>query len=314
MAFKRSLTKLKNKLAFTLLEVLISVAILSLVAIAVYQITTQSVKLADETEKINEFRNSIRVVMKFMSQDVRMAFIPLSEASLYRTKIKPVSPDAPAPQPQPQNTGSSQDGLALQDVAPEPGTPASIFSPFRATEQDLEARESRFYTNRITQLGSQIPRFQGDKLEFSFITSGFERISEGERTSVFSKIHYKFDSKENQLLRIEDTDVFNPEDNDKSESRSEWPVLEHLTDFQISYYDWANEKWADKWDSQEAVTLDRYPAIVEVKFSTSPDDPKGDNQSKENVSYDFLYRFPIEMTQIIQSLQKEEMAELRKLR
>jgi prepilin-type N-terminal cleavage/methylation domain-containing protein len=307
---------LKTKAAFSLLEVLISVAILSLVAISVYQITSQSVQLADETEEINEFRNSVRVVMKFMSQEIRMAFIPLSEARLYRKKIKPAA-EGETPPAQPdftEQTPFEEDGQALKDIAPEPGTPVSIFSPFRVNQED-PPRESRFYTDRTTQMGSRIPRFQGNKNEFSFITSGFERTSECERTSVFSKIHYKFDSRKRELIRIEDTDVFNTEDVDKSETISEWPVLENLTDFQVAYFDWATEKWESKWDSQELVTLDRYPVIVEIKFSRSLKSKEAEEESgNENVSYDFLYRFPIELSQIVHSLQKEEMAELRNLR
>jgi prepilin-type N-terminal cleavage/methylation domain-containing protein len=287
--------------AFSLLEILVSIAIFALLAFATYEITNQSVEVSTTRSRSAYVMNQYRNLMNLIAQDIRSAFLPLNEANLYSDS----------------DTWKNIDLRAMDRAGffYSSGTPPSLFydpSLIEGSEENNNReplRESEFYTGRKTALGSVIPRFQGDGQVLSFIGSNHRRMQRGERVSHFSKIFYFYDPSNQSFNRIEDTDAFRLEGS--SEDVKDWPILENVTALQIRYYDWVQERWYNTWDSNSAQTKDRYPLMVEIQFEVldTREVEGGDNPDEEEV-IPFRMVAPITVTQMMMPIQKEVLVTL----
>src|SRR3954471_16711499 len=66
----------RNTSGFTLLEVLISIFLLVVISLAIYNATTESYRLRDSLANEGDFYNGIRLSMSVLERDIALVYSP----------------------------------------------------------------------------------------------------------------------------------------------------------------------------------------------------------------------------------------------
>src|SRR5687768_12421427 len=70
---------------FTIIELLISIALLVIISFSIYQATTETYKLRDVLQDEGEFYNGVRMAMTIMNRDVVLLYSPLNVVPDHQT-------------------------------------------------------------------------------------------------------------------------------------------------------------------------------------------------------------------------------------
>lgn len=240
----------QNNRGFTLIEVLISVLILSFISLGIYQATTEAYHLRDVLSTEGEFYNGIRLAMDILGRDVSAIYSPtLSKA-----------PDA-------QPSGRPPDAPNLPD--PE----------FAAVLQTDAGRTTQFWLPASEKTGLRPSHFIGAETKLSFVSLSHVRIYRDAPESVFAKVSYEivrdeenrdFPDAQNtmKLVRTVSTNAFDDDDRRDRQHQHKHTLLHGIKKLRFRY--WSKEKeekgrgWQTSWDNDKEDMKEKFPDIIEV--------------------------------------------------
>jgi prepilin-type N-terminal cleavage/methylation domain-containing protein len=267
------LSTCKNKAGFTLLEVLISIVILTFISLGIYQSTSETFKLREILSNEGDFYNSIRLSMNIMQRDISLIYSPVL--------MLPTASPTPSGQPQ----GAPVGGGAQPRTAPS--------LSFLQSDPDL-AQESDFWEAAVDKSGIRPSRFIGTDKKISFIANSHYRMYKDLPESEFAKITYElvedeFDKDSMMLIKTESTDVFQMEER-KDLSRRTYALLHGIKKLKFRYYNKNEENgtWDTKWDTDSNDNRNIFPDIVEINFEVT-----GPSKLFFNGIYDFRPEIPL---------------------
>jgi prepilin-type N-terminal cleavage/methylation domain-containing protein len=269
--------RINTAAGFTLIEVLISIVILTFISLGIYQSTTETFHLREILSNEGDFYNSIRLSMNIMQRDISMMY----------------SPTLMIPNPAPSPSASQ-----LPQVAGRPPTQVTQPNPqaslaFLQTDPDL-AVESDFWVAAVDKTGIRPSRFIGSEKKISFIGASHYRMYKDIAESEFSKITYElvedeFDKDSLMLIKTESTDVFQMEER-KDISKRVYALLHGIKKLKFRFYrkDKNLGEWQPSWDSDTDEVRNMFPDIVEINFEVT-----GPSKLFFNGIYDFRPETPL---------------------
>jgi prepilin-type N-terminal cleavage/methylation domain-containing protein len=254
----------KNKMrsnttaGFTLIEVLISIVILTFISLGIYQSTTETFHLREILSNEGDFYNSIRLSMNIMQRDISMIYSPTLML--------------PNPSPSPSVSGAAAVAARPAFGGAQPNPQASL--AFLQNDPDL-AVESDFWVAAVDKTGIRPSRFIGTDKKISFIGLSHYRMYKDLPESEFSKITYElvedeFDKESLMLIKTESTDVFQMEDR-KDLTKRTYALLHGIKKLKFRFYrkDKNLGEWQPSWDSDTDEVRNIFPDIVEVNFEVT---------------------------------------------
>jgi prepilin-type N-terminal cleavage/methylation domain-containing protein len=255
----RSSTRENPESGFTLLEILIVMAILVFISLGIYQATTQTFKLRESLQTEGEFYNSIRTSMRVIDRDVAQMYSPLMMIQNGPTPAPSVAPVANAPIA--NNSATGQTALSSNAAA------------------ELQ-QGGLYWSPAIDNTGLRPSHFVGTDKKFSFISSSHVRMYKDRPESEFAKITYEVkrdDQKSTEtdpdlsklsdlsvLTKTENVDAFEIDDFKDEKEGVVYPLLRGITKVKIDYYNKRAEQWETSWDSEKVNNT--YPDIIRMEI------------------------------------------------
>lgn len=250
---------------FTLLEVLISIALLVVITIAIFQATTTTFRIRDALIHEGDFYNGVRLAMSVMERDINLIYTPLIMMPTPNPSVTPGPTEA-------------------QDLA-------NIMS------QDL-GRQSKYWAPAFDRTGVRPSRLQGTGDKLSFVTASHVRVYKGTAENEFLKVSYElepdrvsvFDAKDTvsgarMLTRSSSTNAF-LDDDDRDQSRKKHNILFGVLRLSFRYFSKPKDKWENAWDSDSSDYKNQYPDLIEVTFEAA---------GPARMRYDGIYTFKSEI-------------------
>ncbi len=226
---------------FTLLEVLIALAVLVFISLAIYQATIETYKLRDTLLAEGEFYNTITISTAVIQHDISLIYSPYS--------ADPALKNDPRGQPQ-----LSQDLIGQTD--------------------DL-GRTFSHWAAAVNKTGMRPSHFIGSTDKLSFISLSHVRIYKDSQESEFARISYetKRDDKNTDnpgslvLTKTESSNAFYTLDVKDTFSHT-YPLLPGIKTIAFTYYKREGNTWktSRSWDSDKEETKNIYPDLIEMKI------------------------------------------------
>ena len=232
---------------FTLLEVLIALAILIFICFAIFQATAETYKLRDNLTAEGDLNNGVVLAMAVVQRDLNLIYSP-----------KIAMPDK---KPDPTQT---------------PGLPALPGPPQDERIDEFAQQTYTFWSAAIPRSGGLRPsRLIGTEKKLSFIALSHVRIYKEAPESEFAKITYELrrDEKNTEnpgtfvLVKIESPNAFANDDRRDTLAVS-YEVLHSIKRFSFSYHLKEGETWKvlNTWDTDHEDTKNLFPDIIEIKL------------------------------------------------
>jgi len=231
---------------FTIIELMIAMIILSFIALAVYQNTSQSFVLRDKLERDGDFYNSIRVALDLFARDVAHIYTPQAAAL-------------------PGDIGKAS-------APPDPNKPPAQ-SPDPAAAQNynftLNMTTLPLWGEPVNPSGVRPSRFNGEATRVSFLTNSHMRLFRDTPESDFAGISYALEEDKlseqpgaKALVKREGTEIFSEREDPEAEVR--YTLLTNVRNLKFQYLDGEKDTWSDKWDTTGMDHKDVFPSIVEI--------------------------------------------------
>jgi prepilin-type N-terminal cleavage/methylation domain-containing protein len=254
-SFRNSLSALKHREGFTLLEVLIAMALLVVISFAIYQATTETFRLRDVIMNEGEFYNGIRLAMGIVDRDVQLLYSPVV--------LLP-----PKEQPNPSDRNAA---LAAQQ--------SEVLQQEEFEREGLD-RPSDFWEGAVDSTGLRPSRFVGTDRKMTFVSASNIRVYKEARASDFAKITYEIKPDRNDrengtqvLLKTENVDAFSDDDRPNSDKEKAmvrtYPLLYGIKKLRFRYYWKDKDRWVYSWDSDSSDTKNLYPDIIEIQVEVT---------------------------------------------
>jgi len=224
----------KDGAGFTVLEVLVSIALLSIISLGIYQATVETYRLRDILLHEGDFFNGIRLAMNILDRDVGLIYSPV----LMKPEANEKSPSEPA---------DSQDIEAI-----------------------LEDDNNPFWAAAIDKTGIRPSKFIGSDTKLSFISLSHIRVYKDAPESEFAKVTYELQPDQNPiepgtvvLVRTSSPNAFLSDDR-KDTLKHTYPLLKGITQLKYRYYRKDKDRWENSWDSTRSEYKNRFPDYIEV--------------------------------------------------
>ena len=223
---------------FTLIEVLISLFLLILISLAIFQATTQTYRIRETLVNEGDFHNGVRLSMGILERDISQLFSPIT---LLPPKTGPAAPVNPA----------DAEALATGDLS----------------------RTTQFWTGAIDKSGLRPSRFVGSDNKLSFVTNSHIRVYKDAPESEFEKVVYEMRPEKSEiqspegkvLTKIADTNVFDDESRKDTWTHT-YPLLHGVKKLKFRYYRKDKKSWETSWDSDKDDLKNKYPDMIEVSI------------------------------------------------
>lgn len=258
----KSFCKISSKSSeagFTLLEVLISLAILIFICFAIFQATTETYKLRDNLTVEGDLNNSMILAMSVVQRDINLIYSP----KIAMPNKKPAGPPNSGQNNYQQN--NYQGGI--------PGNGGGAI-PGEEITDDL-TQTLPFWSAAIQASGLRPSRLVGKENKLTFIALSHVRIYKEAPESEFARITYelKSDSKNMDnpgtyiLMKTESPNAFANEDRQDTTAIT-YEVLHGIKSFTFSYHQKDGEGWKtlNSWDTDREDTKNIFPDIIEIKL------------------------------------------------
>ena len=240
---------------FTLIEVLISITLLIIISLSIYQATTQTYRYRDTLIREGDFYNGIRLSMGIMERDIALLFSP-----------KLMNPNySPAPSPSPDGN------------SPYGGPPPAVQDPVLTELLSSELGQvTDYWLGATDKTGIRDSRFVGTENTIRFISASHQRIYRNYPESDFAKIMYEIrdDTDEDAidgtkvLYKIEDPNVFDDVEK-KGDTSKQYALLPGIKSLKFRYYRKDKKTWERLWDSSKADLLGLFPDLIEVQIEVT---------------------------------------------
>jgi prepilin-type N-terminal cleavage/methylation domain-containing protein len=258
-----------NRAGFTLMEILIVIAILAFISLGIYQATVQTFTIRDSIQREGEFYNGIHLVMGIVERDIAQMYTPLIMIQ-----------NGPAPAPSGTPAGAAR-------PSPTPSNQPQISSGASA---DLE-HDGTYWAAALDNSGLRPSRFQGSDKSISFISASHVRMYKDMPEADLVKITYEFKTDSSppegtkldspsMLSKTENVDAFENDEFKDKQYGVVYPLLHGITKFKFGFYDKRKEKWETSWDSEKVDNL--FPDIIRVEFEV---------HGPSNMSFEGSYYF-----------------------
>ena len=265
---------LASQEGFTLIEVLISIVLLVVISLSIYQTTTSTYKLRDTLLHEGDFHNGVRLAMGIIDRDVNVLFSP--------SMLLPTS----APAPTPSNNPNGQNGAASNLGN---GAPVSDALP--------EVHATDYWGALLDKSYVRAPRFIGKESEMSFIAASHIRVFKDAQESEFAKVHYMVQDDPRPpegvdepagkiLVKTVSPNVFT-EDDDKDKMKHQYALLRGIQKLSIKYCSVDKDRCYPSWDSDSADFKNLYPDRIELTLEVA-----GPNRLKFSGLYKFKPEIP----------------------
>lgn len=239
----------RKEAGFSLLEVLIALAVLVFISMGIYQATSQTYRLRDVLMNEGDFYNGIRMAMDIVQRDVTMIYSPTLTA------------------PPKSETATATGG----PTAPPPGDPAAAQEMLNLLSTEL-GQTTDFWLPAIDKSGIRPSRFIGTDSKMSFISLSHLRVYRDAPESEFAKISYELRKDEGNivapdallLVKTENPNAFDVEDRKDAKQIRTYPLLHGITKFKYRYYHKGKDQWYNSWDSDKEEFKNAYPDMIEV--------------------------------------------------
>lgn len=250
---------LSNQSGFTLLELLISMAIMVFISYSTYLATTQTFRLRDSLSQEARFYNAIQLAMNIVRRDITLLY----------------SPVVLMPNPQPSAS---------------PGAPPNT-QEMQMYMSDDTNQVYQFWSAAVDPTGLRPSRLVGSDNKLSFISLTYGRIYKNTPGSEFSKINYELKRDEKNadtkgkmiLIRRETPNAF-AQDMFRDTLGTSYELLTGLKVFKFSYLKREGETWKsmDTWDSEQQDVKYHFPDLIQLDIEVV---------GAQNLSYIGRYSF-----------------------
>ncbi|HTL11613.1 MAG TPA: prepilin-type N-terminal cleavage/methylation domain-containing protein, partial [Bdellovibrionota bacterium] len=257
-----STRKLGGQDGFTLLEVLISFALLLFITLIVYQKIGQSYKLRDKFVNEGDFHNSIAAAVDILNRDITMIYSPVIMVPRQ---------------------------AANNNLPPDPELQKAI------AEGD-QKRGSEYWLGVIDVSGIRASRFEGTETSLKFLSASHVRVYRETRESMIVKVAYSIEDtgggKGNlegtrTLVKRMNTNAFDVED-DEGEYVHVYRLLPGIKSLAFRYYERSRDRWFGKWDSETQDFKFKFPDVIELTMEVA-----GEGNQTFDGSYLFRPEIPI---------------------
>jgi prepilin-type N-terminal cleavage/methylation domain-containing protein len=242
----------RKRAAFTLIELLIAITVLSFISLSIYTGTSNSFSLRENLERDNDFYNSVRAAVDVVGRDLAHMYVPQA-ASMPGDAGKNIYDD-------PLNVD------ARNTTPPPPGFPYGEIM--------------KFWSVPINPSGFRYTRFNGNETEVTFVANSHIRLYRDTPECEFVKISYSLSDglksgANKRLIKVEDTDVFT--DASSSDTAISYTLLSNVKSLKLRYLDGRSDAWHSKWDSVAVDFKHVYPQVIEVSLVVAGPDTRNPN-------------------------------------
>lgn len=225
--------------------------ILAIIAIGIYENTTQSYSIRDSIEREGDFYSGVRVAFDVLGRDLSQVYTPqLSALPSLLGKQQPTT-----------DVGSGQYAAPL-------------------------APATNFWAEPLNTKGVRPSRFTGDSAKVTFVASSHVRLFREATESDFAKITYELidgtnrpeDTPSKILIKKEDPAVF--EETETPETATKYVILTGIKNLSIRYLDGEKDQWDTSWDNAGMVHKGAFPALIEVTIEVNIPDTQNQGTLK----------------------------------
>ncbi len=254
---------------FTLIEVMISIVLLVMISLAIYQATTQTYRYRAKIINEGDFYAGIRLALGLMDRDISALFSPV----IFNPNAKAPGSDAAA--------GVDQAAADLNRSAQVPGFEQKQASPDAERldgiiRSDL-GKVTDFWLAATDTTAIRPSRFIGTDTKLTFISASHMRLYKNFPESEYAKIIYELrDDKDSSeliesgtklLVKTEDPNAFEDEKFLKKEKTAKvYPLLPGVKSLKFRYFRRDKKAWETAWDTNRDDMKGMYPDLVEVKI------------------------------------------------
>lgn len=261
-----SLNSTSKNDGFTLIEMLISMAVLIFISFGIYQATTETYRLRDILSTEGDFYNGVRLAMDILQKDINSIYSPM----LIDTTPKPNTLPAGSPPPPPTQLDTEAQSIINSELG----------------------QATKFWLGATDRSGIRASHFIGTDSAMSFVAISHLRIYKESPESEVSKISYSL-QKDNSfnatpdtmvLIKTENTDAFNGEDLDHKEFTHSYKLLRGITALKFTYYMKDGKSWKtfNSWDNESEDFKKAFPDIIEVDVKVI---------GPSHLSFEGIYKF-----------------------
>lgn len=219
-----------NRSGFSLIEVMISIAILALISVMIVQTTSRSFQLREDLASEGEFHNSIKLAMNVMERDITHVFSPLM------MMIKPKA---------------STEGTAIPVTNPNVST-------FWGVPMDSSGlRNSRFQgqERKMSFISSSHERVYKDARESYFVKVTYNieadpKPAPGQEGTL-------------ALFRTINTNAFDTEGDERKTDKT-YRILAGIKSANFQYFQRGKDVWIKSWDTANKDFMNHFPDTVEL--------------------------------------------------
>lgn len=269
--------KQRSEAGFTLIEIMISMAILVMISFAIFEATTETYRLRDVLSSEGKFYNGIRLASLIVQRDIAMIYTPTL------MKANPTNqPGQNGAQNGPQNMGGGSNSLG----------------------DDL-GQTFKFWAPAIEETGLRPSHFVGSDTKMSFVSLSHIRVYRDTPESEFAKITYELqadtspDASGTILVKTEDPNAFTVDEKlgfaIQGPKPRRFELLRGIQKLSFSYYQKDGNTWkiTKSWDSDKDETKNRYPEIVEMKMEVANLEVPGTNKPLFEGTFKFRPEIPV---------------------
>lgn len=260
---------MKNARGFTLIEVLLSVAILAtmsaLIARSITQAVKAKVKLQDQIDDVSRMRDAL----KLMERDINLAY--------HHRDFEKELNDLLKKKYQGGTTGGGNGGGANTGgsggsggFGPGFGTPGTSGPPPGSQSNLPEALR----TQREAERKDPATHFVGQEDGFSFVTMNNARMVRNTRQADFIEVGYALKNctsadgkRQSKCLWRRSSPVV---DDDVTIGGDEVVLLEDVSEFTVKYIGKGKQDWVSTWRTDkggDAATKDNFPQAVQISLA-----------------------------------------------